>query len=493
MGKLISRKYNYKLYSIIITVILMVIFLLFLIYGDENNNSITEIIKWSWIGLLILVFIIYSNYKIFNSLFNSYNIYVIAFYLFTSGELLLLVLGTNYADIEIFKYSLFSNDIILKGAIYTCIGTLSLHLGLLLGNNSEEFKINNKIENEQLNITKLKAVRLVSVIICSVSIPIDLYVKLSYARVSVVSGYGVFYQSDFQTSSGILNTLALFSIPGCFLLASVYRNSKYKIIPLGYLVLSAGLYMLIGTRSYGTAILAALAWFYYVTKTPDGRKKKMSPINVIIIILMLYLFVTLLQSIKDVRSLGDKSAIMFITSFYKELTAGDMIKNSLAEYGYTIRPLLDLIKLDRYGVLQYKHGLTYIFALIMIIPSFLRGSIFTYGVEHGYLNIEVWLGNIVMAGFGIGYSLLAESYFNFGNYGWLALIPYGVLLGKLFSYKKSDSVQFSLRPAMVATMLALLIFSVRSQSQLLFKYIFLYYLIPQLFIKFTENLYKKRN
>lgn len=86
--------------------------------------------------------------------------------------------------------------------------------------------------------------------------------------------------------------------------------------------------------------------------------------------------------------------------------------------------------------------------------------------------------------YGIGYSLVAESYYNFGTYGFLTFIPFGFLLSNLFQPReRNTSIANESQIAFISILFSLTLMSVRGTSELLFKNIFYYYIIPMYLLR----------
>ena len=78
------------------------------------------------------------------------------------------------------------------------------------------------------------------------------------------------------------------------------------------------------------------------------------------------------------------------------------------------------------------NGKTYIGAVIGILPSSLD-VLHIQDYWNGFTQLEDFLTNYYSFDFGVGYSLFAESYYNFRWFGLVVLFLEGLLFGKLFN------------------------------------------------------------
>lgn len=88
--------------------------------------------------------------------------------------------------------------------------------------------------------------------------------------------------------------------------------------------------------------------------------------------------------------------------------------------------------------------------------------------------------------YGPGYSLIAESYYNFGWFGIVAMFFLGVIIQKCFTNKKVDDKRV-LYDAEICIVLYFLTLVVRNSLALFFRNIFFGVLLPIIFINILSK------
>ena len=84
---------------------------------------------------------------------------------------------------------------------------------------------------------------------------------------------------------------------------------------------------------------------------------------------------------------------------------------------------------------NYRYGLSYFYSIICLFPKSLD---FTGAVSYSFNELpEIWLGNTLHNAygttydFGVGFSVIAESYFNFGEFGWILVLIQSLIINWL--------------------------------------------------------------
>ena len=174
--------------------------------------------------------------------------------------------------------------------------------------------------------------------------------------------------------------------------------------------------------------------------------------------------------------------------FIESFVSPTLIKDFFNELGGSIRPLVVNMQYMQSGVLTHVYGASFLAPIIMIIPNFLRFGLYEKFSSHGWLEIERTLSKKVNAGYGIGYSLNAEMYYNFGKYGFLFALLIGYVFSKFLTITGKDNKNKEvLWYAFIPTFFSLIIITTRGSFQLVYKYIVWYILLPYILVMSGEN------
>jgi oligosaccharide repeat unit polymerase len=227
-----------------------------------------------------------------------------------------------------------------------------------------------------------------------------------------------------QTSSIIL-LLNTFHLPSMVGLLIVYRKSIKKMLLLSVAVCcSAVLSLAIGgrTEAIGCLLCLGLIWL---------MRKKFNVKKLCIFALVAYLLLVVATTVAEVRDVQNRSLGTYMSVFFKQIIGFKVFATAFGELGYNSSSVpFTMYLMQREGVQHY--GLSYLAAICNIIPSSLDIFGWLEPLEK-YVLLDVWVTDSFKASFGLGFSLVAESYLNFKWLGVVVMFGYGFLLGKLFA------------------------------------------------------------
>ena len=187
-----------------------------------------------------------------------------------------------------------------------------------------------------------------------------------------------------------------------------------------YLVVALSM-VLVADRSGGVTALIVCALYYYYTG--DKRKRKKNTLVLIGVGVVLAIVSSAVASIRSGESSQSGISLLF---------------SALEEMGFNFTSLcfvMDYIP----SRTSYRLGMSYIVALILLIPKSL-GLGAVYPKLQSYLG-ETWLWNANnlygrdFLSFGVGFSMIAESYYNFSWCGLVVMIPLAVIITHLLKEK----------------------------------------------------------
>lgn len=464
---------------------IMLFIMLILLYSWlPCENSFERLKVEVNISIFMVFCCIYYEVRMLKKL-NLYIIYIILVYLIHAGQCLAIIFGEPINNFPSFIYGGYEYDSIIYALRFTTLAIFSLCIG---GNIKNKEK---RVINKNININSMY---LVGLLLCFISIPFDLYLKANSAIRSIQYGYLSGFQNayEFKETGSIIGSLSLFCLPGCFLLAYAMhkKNSQLKYLPMMYLIIRSIIDLLCGSRGNAIAILIAVIYFiknYFFTKE-NKQSNKINIKKIFFVILGGYFLSCIFMAVFNWRIMENRTIGTLFEEVLRNMLEGGIFRGIFKSLSVEY-PLYEVIKNIKTGNYSLKYGMTFIYPIIMIIPSFLRGNLYTIGHEHGWIAIENDLTNSINLGYGIGYTNLAEVYLNFGIYGLIIIIFYGYLISRLVLFNNRDKSE--VKEPMKVAMFAILVLTIRSTMQLFYKYCFYYYLIPLLLIYiFNQTLFK---
>lgn len=381
-----------------ITTLIYSAVILFLLNNEKSERLITISVISSAVVLFLQIRSLYVNSKL---LFTPGFVYLCSYYIFQNGQLLLYSIA---ADFDMFYLNKFSTYMI-EGAVYSSISNvIAGYIYMLTTFKSQEatYRISNVDKYFSYNSISCCAYQ-GFVLTGLIALPLILY-KFSFA----LSGGYMAVRAAESSIPSVANFIE-YMFPAFSILSIVYNNNgktkQVHAIFLIWLILTA----MCGDRTTGLAGILVLVFLRYKLSTKGNSKK-----NVVYLILSGFAIISLVSIIANFRRSG---------SLFDIESSGNFVISFMSELGFSVVPLLSIIEIcPKY--LSFQYGCEYVQSFIGgCIPSFLdpTGTI-TYinTLSRNYETFQMtYFG---FDSFGIGWSLNAESFHNFGWYGLIALI-----------------------------------------------------------------------
>lgn len=295
--------------------------------------------------------------------------------------------------------------------------------------------------------------------------------QISNLRTSLNYGYSAIFNSGQSSDavSNIVSNLGMFFIPGVIILFVANKQSKV-IRTFLVSVLIASVLVSLSTGGRGGAIALILAMFYLYT----SEVQKLSKIKIFFVGIFGFILVKILNAIAEYRTLADRSFDTFIGLVISgNSQGGSTLGNILNEFGFNIFSLYHTIKLIP-SHQDFAYGYTYLASFMAIIPSYFFGG-FSFSSAAA---LPDWLKNVLGMDYGPGYSIVAESFYNFGWFGIIAMGILGFILLKMLSNNKTNTDLKSLQNGFIAIVLYANLFIARDTSLFVFRKYFYMILIP---------------
>lgn len=368
--------------------------------------------------LILLNFVIYLFYQ--KKIFNVGNVMAISFVLFQFGIPILYAIDSNYTNWYI---SRFSDINLITSLRYTVVCVEFFLLGLIIS--YSEYPKNKRtkkmVKYSFLNDENSKTIYLVSKILFIltgiVAFPLAIYV----AYLALLYGYNYIKMDSMGIYNGITRICQELIVPSLLLLIIYAPNNKnkriYKIIAMTY----AFLLIFTGARTTSLSLILVLLLMENIED-----KKKMNFKNKIFVVVASFILLFIGTFIAQYRYNGK----------IKTFSITNTVESVVEEMGFNFTSL-PFTKIFIPSSENIKYGLSYIASLLFLIP---RTIDFTGTIDKIY-NIlpELWLANNLhlrfgsLYDFGVGYSVIAESFYNFGNYGFFIILFQGIIVGKLLN------------------------------------------------------------
>lgn len=405
-----------RLGGLIIQVILLIISLLYLRPGTGNIeylNMYSISLYGAVISLVIWGLIIYES----QSWTSNVSFIYLSFVLFQFG--IPILYGVDHSYINEYM-SLFSGNIINSGEMYTifCIQLFGIGITLnYLSNKTRNHLIFAGTKWANNNELVVRAALFMFVISAIIYIPATLYGALIlHSRISVNAIVGIAKQYYF---------------PSAFLILCYSKNRTLIRVMYFMILFECVAGMLTGGRTEGLVPLMVFVVYFFNYRTSSNKGTHHRILRNILMFIALFVILFLLEYIAKARM--STSSVSASSLF----SGNNFIESFVGELGFNFTSVLFVM--EGISVTGLKYGGTYIGSFIGLIPE----TIDPLGIVKYYFNDisgSNWIQNTygTKLGFGLGFSLIAESYYNFGYNGWIVVLIIGYLIGAFLSKKPND-------------------------------------------------------
>lgn len=400
---------------------------------------------------------------------DPYILFIVTATVFNGGQAFLEVFGLNSTGI---LRGRFSPEAILATLTFVILGLASFHLGGLIA--AASYKGKRAADTEQeVDILALQggcAVGLLAVLIALV--PTLLILRESVSLVMSFGYFSIFTQEPRVGIEAAPRVLATFLVPGSlFLLAVSAKRPDIRLLSLGIVAGYSFVMLFIGQRYSAMLPLISYMWLRHRVIRPLPR--------MIILALAMIALVVVVPLVRAIRNIPGEQrlSINFLLEAYRSLenpaiAAVSELGGTMATVAYT----MDLVPKRQ----DFNQGLSYLFAASTIIPNIL----WEIHPAQAHSDLGAWLIAQVdpytaERGGTIGYSFIAEAYFNFGWYGAPIILGlFGFLYARLVLWAERSNNPLKL--AVLASYLAFFLFFARAGSGTIVRPLVWYALSPYL-------------
>lgn len=408
-------KCGWNILAVLWQAVLLLVILLFMLAGDPGATSPLVV---SRVGLCITL--LCAAQLAAGGVLKPPFLLFATFALFSFGIPLLVAVDPSYTDGYLLQvnqgtYAYFSWYTVL------CIQAYSLGLTLAgaRGMGSESKALEEKAgtfarltDFFDRNRDSVSAVCLVLFVVLGV---VCFYYSIRFTTVSVSSGIGV-ARSSVQNSA-LDNLCRGLFVPTGFMLLIYSDNRARKRNVLGFMFLYAALTCLSGDRTEGLTLLVAV-FVYWFWRT--GRNGGASLFKGAAALLGCLAIVALIPAIASFRIGGS----------FDVGSLGTAVADVFSELGFNFYTVC----FQSYLNLPIYHGETYLVSLTSLVPSsldFLGIREAAHPLYGEVLYNQAMGAYFPWATFGLGYSLVAESYLNFRLLGFIVIFLFGYVAGRL--------------------------------------------------------------
>lgn len=413
---LIEKK---KFYTVSLMLLLLVIEIIAangILYGYLSLTVDNSIQLVSAICVFLFVLSILTWKLLTNEIICPYLFFYICLFLFCCGQSLTWAFGLTAGTRDLMTrvdYGL-NHDYILISLIYSMLCLTMFHVGAILytkgGNPDKALWNSQEVTKTFKNLGKLLLV---------FTIPAFIATSVQVVLSVISGGYLAYYDLIYERFAilKILDYVADYYQPCLLLLLVGYRDGKSRtkaiIVSLFILDIIAQLY--IGGRNRAVlAIISIILVYHYFIKPVNVKRS-------FLIIIGGYFGLAFLNAIRYSRIESGRGIFSFLE--YVDLAPLNVLCEIIGELGWSLSSTTWTMMYAENSI-GFQYGMTYLMAPLGIIPNL---GFWAVHPAKAY-NPSEWLQSFTMANYGLGYTMVAESFINFGWFGCIFMLFAGGLI-----------------------------------------------------------------
>ena len=436
--------------SIIILQFFVFLFVAIIYLVLQNNDLFVKYI-FPIMNLFVVLLMIFYYIKTTGTFINYYSLLVLSLYLFSMSRQITYLLGKSsymsiYGDFSVTEYGMcYFYSLLCLEAFF--VGTISL-----------KRKIRSEVNADKFDDAKMFHFFEIVLFVCAIPM-LWYYYKL--ITVSLEFKYGSREFDAAVAGTGyLISLLRQWGVQSLICINVIRARKKIK-APIVYLVIYVGivgLSLMSGSRTEGLGMLLILVLMYNLE---NSNKKKGGFIKSIIGLFAIAILIPTFFSIrKDITAISE----LDISSFIKM----DSIISAAHELGGSEAPTLIAMKANN----PLELGLSYIRAMLNSIVNFLPSSVRPDLSFMGPISLAFYYSRWLGLNYGLGFSLIAESYINFAYGGFIVFY----LFGKL--YRNQIEKDNTVKNELCNTLLIFILFTITRRESKDLITLLVYYWLP---------------
>lgn len=419
--------------------------LIFTIYSliylsSANDPSLHDVKLLGLFSVIQLIYSVISWKRMGHDYFDAYVVFIVAFYMFNVGQTITEALGFDLDYRRLWDDFGLSARQYYNAAYYSLASLAAFHIGAI----TSPIETRTEAITEFSDYSALTSLKKAAIVGAIISVPFYLYNLTQQIAVVQAMGYKGLYEVAYASRS--TSIIADLFPPSMIVLfyVSIASRWKEKLIPFITIILLFIPPLYLGGRS-NAMILASLFLIVYSAIRGISRKQLLLIIGggFILLILMNVISITRVDSTRSIEGM------------IQALGKDNPILATIQEMGWSMYPLslsMEVVPSTH----DFTYGSSFFWALVNIIPNIGFWSGVHPAQAHDMAN---YINECSGLGYGIGYSLIAQCWNDFGYLGPVALLIIGRLFALAFSGVSSKSAM--LKPAKFAMSILFLWFAIK--------------------------------
>lgn len=426
------------------------------------------------------IYTLFSWHKCTKCWFDSYIVFSISLYVFTLGHSFLDLFGAVTERFDLIRSFGIKEFQYLNAEYISLVFILWFHFGAISG--FRRIRKNDVVIDEVCGVKALKKVGLYGTILF---LPFYLYSIIEKVQIIITYGYMGLYDEANMAFGGVGALIRLISdmyVPSiiCMLVYSEVTKKNRAFWYLFSFITVCVPPFFIGART-NSVIMCGIIFLIYTLYNKISRKQ------VLITASIVYVFLFSLVLLRNARQMQDAVELADAVEQIQGTEDSNPVSSMISEMGWSMYPVVKTIEIKESPNEHFLYGSTILWGATSIFPNLF----WDVHPAKANANMSEWITKKLNFTYGIGYSLVAESYVNFGVFGFVFMYFLSMLFMRLFKYS-SVSNRTDVIPVVCSLIfLWFIIRIVRNNFLDTFRYLAFYVLPFYVILKYYSRKYRK--
>lgn len=426
------------------------------------------------------LYTILSWHKIAKCWLDSYIVFTIALYVFTLGHGFLDLFDAVTERFNLILSWGITPQQYLNAEYVALVFILAFHFGAVSGYRTR-LKYH-AVDTYKSDLVALKKVGIYGTILF---LPFYLYSIIEKVRIIVQYGYMGLYDEANLAFGGVGALIRLVSdlyVPAilCLLVYSEATKKKRGLVYLFSFLTVCIPPFFIGARTNSVIMCGIIFLVYYLYN-------KITKKQILICLSVVYIFLFSLILMRNTRQAQDAMEIADAVEQIQGTEDSNPLASMVSEMGWSMYPVVKTIEIKQSSNEHFLYGSTFLWGMTSIFPNLF----WDIHPAKKNANMSEWITKKLNFTYGIGYSLVAEAYVNFGVLGFIFMYYLAFMFMKLFRYSSSTNKSDLILLVCSLIFLWFIIRIVRNNFLDTFRYLTFYVLPFYIILKYYSRKYRK--
>lgn len=461
--------------SFLIWLLYTIIYCILLLFDFNNSYRYFSICVY-----IQFIYTIFSWHKVTKGWLDSYVVFTVALYVFTLGHGFLDLFDAVTERFSLILSWGITEQQYLNAEYISLVFILAFHCGAVSGfRNSSSYRV---ADTSKYDLVALKRVGIYGTLMF---LPFYLYSIIEKVRIIIQYGYMGLYDEANLAFGGVGALIRLVSdlyVPSilCLLVYCEATKNKRLFVYLFSFITVCVPPFFIGARTNSVIMCGIMFLIYYLYN-------KITKKQILVCISIVYVFLFSLILMRNARQVQDAMEIADAVEQIQGTEDSNPLVSMVSEMGWSMFPVVKTIEIKQSPNEHYLYGSTFLWGITSIFPNLFWDK----HPAKKNANMSDWITKKLNFTYGIGYSLVAEAYVNFGIFGFIFMYYLAFIFMKLFKYSSANNKSDLILLVCSLIFLWFIIRIVRNNFLDTFRYLTFYVLPFYLILKYYSRKFQK--